>query len=66
MRHKTVMEAGSMSLISIIVKMSPRCETNALKAYSEAACEVMNLVEEDDQKMDNFLNKLADRLFKTL
>lgn len=55
----------AVSLINIIVRLSPSCGTDALKAYSEA-CEVMNLVEDDEPETDSFLSKAADNLFKTL
>lgn len=55
----------AVSLINIIFRLSPSCGTNALKAYSEA-CDLMNLVEDDEPETDSFLSTAADSLFKTL
>lgn len=55
----------AVSLINIIVRLSPQCGKDSMKAYSEA-CDLMDLVEEADPETDNLLSKAADSLFKTL
>lgn len=55
----------AVSLINIIVRLSPQCGEESMRAYSEA-CDLMDLVEEADPETDNLLSKAADSLFKTL
>jgi hypothetical protein len=55
----------AVSLINIILRLSPSNGKVALDAYSEA-CELMSLVEDNEPEMDSFLSKAADSLFKTL
>lgn len=55
----------AVSLINIIVRLSPQCGEESVKAYCEAG-ELMDLVEESDPETDSLLSKAADSLFKTL
>jgi hypothetical protein len=55
----------AVSLIKIIVRLSPQCGEESVKAYREAG-ELIDLVEESDPETDNLLSKAAESLFKTL
>lgn len=55
----------AVSLISIIVRLSPRCGRDSLQAYYEA-WELIDLVEESDPAKDSLLSKAADRLFTSV
>lgn len=62
---KPSLKLTAVSLINVIVRLSPGCGRDALLAYSEA-CELMDLVEESDPATDSLLSKAADSVFKTL
>lgn len=57
---------AAVSLINIIVRLSPECGRDSVKAYREA-WELIDLVDESDPETDSLLSKAADMsLFKTL
>jgi hypothetical protein len=62
---KPSLKLTAVSLINIILRLSPDCGKNALKAYSEA-CELVDLVDDSDPATDSLLSKAADSVFKTL
>lgn len=55
----------AVSLISIIVKLSPHRGRDSLQAYYEA-WELIDLVDESDPATDRLLSKAADRLFTSV
>lgn len=62
---KPSLKLTAISLVNILVRLSPDCGRKALKAYSEA-CELMDLVEESDPATDILQSKAADSVFKAL
>lgn len=55
----------AVSLIHLIVRLSPPCGKRSLKVYLQAS-ELMDLVDESNPETDNLLSRAADRVYQTL